>query len=327
MRIFYQRLFLLVALVAAISGGVLFWTVDANTLQHLGHFRPVSLLAVALLLAGGLYFDAVRLVRLTTVAGTTIRLAEALQVVFGNYFLAMVTPGAAGGALAQVLFLRRAGVPTGRATVLVLVRTLLSILVLFLCAPLVFWQDGAVVPGLSREMLIAASLGLAVMLLGTLGLFRTSLPDGLVVLAARRLPAARRRRLVVLYRDVRGAVRMLSAAPRSMAVVFLESGASLFLLYAMVPAILWGLGGGDDFWRIMGRMVLLNIVLYVAPTPGGAGIAEGGFVLLLQQQAAPGTVGVAALAWRLAAEYIPFLLGLWASLQTFGRDFLRKLHG
>ena len=322
----YRRIGLLLFLVAAISAFVLYWTVDANTLQSLGQFRPASLLLVAALSVGGLYFDAARLVRLTAIAGgRTVTLREAYQVVFGNYFLAMLTPGAAGGAFAQVLFLRRAGVPTGKATILVLVRTLLSILVLFLFAPLVFWFDGDVLPGLSQGVLLAGSLVILLSMLALPVFFRTSLPDALVLLLVRRLRRARRRRLVNLYKDVRNAVQLLSAAPGQMLLVLLQSAASLFLLYALVPALLWGLGGSGDFLTIMGRIVLLNILLYVAPTPGGAGIAEGGFVLLLQSLAAPGTVGVAALAWRVAAEYIPFGLGAIAVVQTFGRDFMRKI--
>ena len=326
MRTMYRRVGLLLFLVAAISAFVLYWTVDANTLQSLGQFRPASLLLVAALSVGGLYFDAARLVRLTAIAGgRTVTLREAYQVVFGNYFLAMLTPGAAGGAFAQVLFLRRAGVPTGKATILVLVRTLLSILVLFLFAPLVFWFDGDVLPGLSQGVLLAGSLVILLSMLALPVFFRTSLPDALVLLLVRRLRRARRRRLVNLYKDVRNAVQLLSAAPGQMLLVLLQSAASLFLLYALVPVLLWGLGGSGDFLTIMGRIVLLNILLYVAPTPGGAGIAEGGFVLLLQSLAAPGTVGVAALAWRVAAEYIPFGLGAIAVVQTFGRDFMRKI--
>ena len=326
MRTMYRRVGLLLFLVAAISAFVLYWTVDANTLQSLGQFRPASLLLVAALSVGGLYFDAARLVRLTAIAGgRTVTMREAYQVVFGNYFLAMLTPGAAGGAFAQVLFLRRAGVPTGKATILVLVRTLLSILVLFLFAPLVFLFDGDVLPGLSQGVLLAGSLFLLLSMLAMPVFFRTSLPDMLVLLLVRRLRRARRRRLVNLYKDVRNAVQLLGAAPGQMLLVLLQSAASLFLLYALVPALLWGLGGNGDFLTIMGRMVLLNILLYVAPTPGGAGIAEGGFVLLLQSLAAPGTVGVAALVWRVAAEYIPFGLGAIAVVQTFGRDFMRKI--
>ena len=49
----------------------------------------------------------------------------------------------------------------------------------------------------------------------------------------------------------------------------------------------------DDFDGVlaMGRMIILNILLYFSPTPGGSGIAEGGFILLFNSMLPEGTVG------------------------------------
>jgi hypothetical protein len=74
----------------------------------------------------------------------------------------------------------------------------------------------------------------------------------------------------------------------------------------------------------MGRMIFLNMLLYFTPTPGGSGIAEGGFVLLFSETVPAGTVGIIAVCWRLIAEYIPFLIGLYYTLTVFGRDFLSR---
>jgi uncharacterized membrane protein YbhN (UPF0104 family) len=56
----------------------------------------------------------------------------------------------------------------------------------------------------------------------------------------------------------------------------------------------------------MGRMLLLNLVLYFSPTPGGSGIAEAGFLVLFTKLVPSGTVGILAVLWRFTAEYIPF---------------------
>ena len=58
---------------------------------------------------------------------------------------------------------------------------------------------------------------------------------------------------------------------------------------------------------ILDRMILLNLILYFAPTPGGTGIAEGLFVVLFSTFVPNGTVGIVAVAWRVMAEYLPFL--------------------
>ena len=71
-------------------------------------------------------------------------------------------------------------------------------------------------------------------------------------------------------------------------------------------------------------MIFLNMLLYFTPTPGGSGIAEGGFVLLFSETVPQGTVGIVAVCWRLIAEYIPFLIGFYYTVKVFGGTFLRK---
>ena len=53
-------------------------------------------------------------------------------------------------------------------------------------------------------------------------------------------------------------------------------------------------------------------------------MAEGGFVVLFGELLPAGTVGVLAVAWRILAEYLPFSLGFYFTIQVFGRDFLAK---
>ncbi len=322
---FYKRLMLLLLLVGGISGAVIYFTVDIHTLRHLNAFQPWSLIIALLFLAIGLYFDGTRLMHLVNISGEKITLLEAVQVVFGNYFLALLTPGAAGGAFAQVIFLRRAGVPTGKASVLVVVRTILSILFLLVCMPVVFYYDPGLMPWISERVLTTVSAAIVISIIGAIWLFRTSLPNYLLVVTTKRMRHSHRRRIFAIYRDVRGAVFMLSSAPLSIIRVFIESAVSLLALYSVVPILFMGMGVTIDLARVMGRMIFLNIFLYFAPTPGGSGIAEGGFVLLFNQFLPSGTVGIAAVAWRIIAEYLPFAFGLYFTVKVFGQDFFVKI--
>lgn len=153
MKRFYKRLICLVALVLTISGAVIYFTVDINTLTNLTLFQPWSLALAVAFVALGLVLDGSRLMHLVHISRENITLSQAVQVVFGNYFLALLTPGATGGAVAQLMFLRKAGVPTGKATVLVFVRTVVSIIFLILCLPLIFWHDAHILPGVSNDRL------------------------------------------------------------------------------------------------------------------------------------------------------------------------------
>ena len=117
----YKRFIVLILLVVVISGVVIYTTVDINTLKNLNRFQPWSIGLAVLAVGLGMFFDGSRLMHMVKISNEKISLYQAVQVVFGNYFLALLTPGATGGAVAQLMFLRHAGVPTGKATVLVIV--------------------------------------------------------------------------------------------------------------------------------------------------------------------------------------------------------------
>jgi uncharacterized protein (TIRG00374 family) len=325
MNKFYKRFAFLILLVLGISGIVIYTTVDINTLHNLDQFQPWSIALAVLAVSLGLFFDGSRLMHMVKISNEKITLYQAVQVVFGNYFLALLTPGATGGAVAQLMFLRHAGVPTGKATVLVIVRTLLSILFLVLCMPFIFMHDAGILPGVSNQTLMAVTLTAFVVIIGIVFGARRGYLDYVVVRFTKHMKNERRRKVFAFYRDTKCAISLLAKSPKQMLVVFAESGLNLLCIYAIVPCLLLGLGVTDaDWYTVMGRMIFLNMLLYFTPTPGGSGIAEGGFVLLFSGTVPAGTVGIMAVCWRLIAEYIPFLIGLYYTLTVFGRDFLSR---
>lgn len=324
MNSFYRRLILLVALVVLISGAVIYFTVDIYTLKSFNAFQPWSILLALAALSLGMYFDGTRLSKLVNIAGVNISLYTALEVIFGNYFLALLTPGAAGGAVAQVMFLRRAGIPVGKATVIVLTRTLMSIMFLIVCMPIIFYIDPALIPWMSPTTLIGATIATVLVSVAGIWFLKTKFAVYFVLKTIRKFKINRRRRIFSIFNDVRSAVALLSTAPSAVFWVFVQSGFSLLALYAIVPILFLGLGAAVDWPIVMARMILLNLILYFAPTPGGSGVAEGGFVLLFGELLPPGTVGILAVTWRILAEYLPFGLGFYFTLQAFGRDFLAK---
>ena len=318
MEISRRRIVLFAALVVAVSAIVLYFTVDVETFRRLADFHPASLLGVILLIAAGMYFDALRLQRLSSVAGRHVRLGAAMRVVFGNYFMALLTPGASGGAVIQVLFLKKAGVPTGSATVVVLVRTILSIFFLILCLPLVFYFDPLILPWFDREAIVRGAILLAGLVIAGMAELRTRISDRIAVVVLKRFPVRWRFRLMKIYRDMRGALGMIAVSPKAVGLAFLDSGISLLFLYAIVPMLFAGLGAQMDWLQVMGRMIFLNLLLYFAPTPGGAGVAEGLFISSFRPFLPLGTVGVAAVAWRIFAEYLPACIGGYFTLKVFG---------
>lgn len=262
-----------------------------------------------------MYFDSTRLVTLAKMAGKEISLFQSLQVILSNYFLAMLTPGATGGPVAQVLFLRKLGVPTGQATVLVFVRTILSILFLIICLPVVFYLDVILIPWLQPKFVSILVVALMGIMIGSAWGMRTKMMARTVLWIVKRTSNPLRRRIWRLYCDILDSLGLLLSSSRGMARVFIDTGLSLLSLYAIVPALFLGLGITVDWPIIMGRMIILNLLLYFAPTPGGTGIAEGGFVYLFGNFVPAGTVGLLAVVWRILAEYLPFAAGMYFTLK------------
>ena len=325
MKVFFKRFVIPLLLVFIISGAVIYSTVDIHTLTNLTAFQPWSIVLALFCVSLGLTLDGTRLMRLVKISGEHITLGQAVQVVFGNYFLALLTPGATGGAVAQLMFLRHAGVPAGKATVLVIVRTLVSILFLICCMPLIFLHDAGILPGVDNHTLMLISVTAFVVIVLIVLAFRANALDYIVLRLTKRMRAKRGKKLLAFYRDLKTGVHLLASSPKSMVRIFFESGLSLMFIYAIVPCLLLGLGVTEaDWYTVMGRMIFLNMLLYFTPTPGGSGVAEGGFVLLFADSVPAGTVGVLAVCWRLIAEYIPFFIGFYYTIKVFGKNFLHR---
>ena len=321
----YARILLLTMFVLLISGAVIYFTVDINTLTNLHVFQPWSVGLAILAISVGLVLDGTRLMHMVRISGEKITLKQSVQVVFGNYFLAMLGPGAAAGAIAQVMFLKKAGVPGGKAAVLAMVRTIVSILFLACCMPFIFLNDEGILPGVSNNFMVCVGSALLVMLALLVYGIRYNLCDYMAVRISKRIAShSMRRKFLKVYSDSKCGIQMLARSPHSMVRVFFESGLSLIFIYMVVPCLMLGLGAEVDWLTVMGRMMFLNILLYFSPTPGGSGIAEGGFVLLFSESVPAGTVGILAVAWRFIAEYLPFFVGLYFSITVLGKDILNQ---
>ena len=153
-----KRLTILFAFVVMISVAVIYFTFDIRALEYLTLFEPKCVLLALGCLAVGLFFDGLRLITLADVTGAKLTLKQVVNVVLSNYFLALVTPGASGGAIAQIMFMRKAGVPVAKATVVVLVRTVMSIFFLILLVPVVLHNDSGIGEWMPPSVIMAVSL-------------------------------------------------------------------------------------------------------------------------------------------------------------------------
>jgi uncharacterized protein (TIRG00374 family) len=318
----YKRIALVVIFVLAISAAVIYFTFDIRALDYLTMFSSWSVLCALGALAIGLFFDGTRLLTLARITGENLPLPDVVKVVLSNYFLAVLTPGATGGAIAQVMFMRRAGVSVARSTVIILVRTIMSIFFLIVMLPIFMKQDEAITSWVPMPVIMTVSVVFIAIPVAAVALMRTNYPKRIIYYFSRYFRHERRRQAFRLYYDFRQAVYIMGKQPVMVLRAFIESGVSLTFIYLTVPAYFLGLQFPFDLVQVMGRMYLLNLVLYFSPTPGGSGIAEAGFVALFNHLVPSGTVGILAVLWRFTAEYLPFILGAFITLRAFGSNVL-----
>ena len=318
----YKRIALVVIFVLSISAAVIYFTFDIRALDYLTMFSSWSVLCALGALAIGLFFDGTRLLTLARITGEDLPLPDVVKVVLSNYFLAVLTPGATGGAIAQVMFMRRAGVSVARSTVIILVRTIMSIFFLIVMLPIFMKQDEAITSWVPMPVIMTVSLIFIAIPVAAVALMRTNYPKRIIYYFSRYFRHERRRQAFRLYYDFRQAVYIMGKQPVMVLRAFIESGVSLTFIYMTVPAYFLGLQFPFDLVQVMGRMYLLNLVLYFSPTPGGSGIAEAGFVALFNHLVPSGTVGILAVLWRFTAEYLPFVLGAFITLRAFGSNVL-----
>lgn len=312
---------LIVLLVSAVT---IYFTIDLKALASLDHFKLSSLILAALALIVGLFFDGRRLQRLVKMIGYDLSLQAVLRVIFSNYFMALLTPGASGGAVAQVLILKSYGIPLMEATPIVLVRTIFSILFLIVMLPLVVWQTDVTIPYISQGMLLTLSFLAVFSLLLVMYLLQTKFVRSLIYQLGNRLHKTSPKSLLIKLDRLNEGFGLLYKHPRDSFLVFIESGLSLLALYCIGPALMFAFTGDLPLLTLLGYMIVLNLILYFAPTPGGTGVAEGLFIVLFGAFVPTGTIGLIAVAWRLVAEYIPFLIGMYAVLTLYGAQFIAK---
>lgn len=306
------RIFILLGIITLISAVTIYWTIDINTLVLLREFNATSLLLATVALILGMYFDVRRLTRLLGIKGYTFGYMASLRVILSNYFLALLTPGASGGAVAQVLMLKNYGVSVLEAVPIVLIRTIFSIFFLCVMLPIIFFFEPFEIPYVSNGFMLYSSILLIVAVFAGIAALKTVYFKSLIFIILKYIKPNWTKTILTKLNELNEGLAILYKHPRQSLLVFIESGLSLIFLYAIAPALMYAFTQDVAVVEILSRMIILNLILYFAPTPGGIGVAEALFIYLLAPFAPAGVIGIVAIAWRFFAEYFPFFMGMYS---------------
>jgi glycosyltransferase 2 family protein len=319
----YAGLTLVFVVLSLCSIGVVNHLVAAGPLRiPPGLLSTAFLTQLAMLLLAYFFMDGLRLYCVVRALGYRVGLVCMARLVFINIFVSNITPLATGGGLAQIVYLRGQGVPVGAATAATSIRTVLAALVLFAAAPAILWSNPEFYQAcLNRLVLTTVTVvsGLYLVLSWVLAFrldwAKRAIFSGLALLGAVHLLGAAR-----VGRLRRKALREVTNFSRAIHLFVhgnpvwscLAVGATLLfliLLFSFSIVIIQGLGYAISSWTILAVQAVVTFFTYFAPTPGGTGVAEGGYGLLFAQLIRIQDLLVLTVLWRFCTIYCGMVFG------------------
>ena len=339
-------------LFSALTGGVFWWLFARVPGGHAGpaltDLRWGYFLLLLLVLPVESLTSAARIWLICRVLHPGVSFWTCLQSEFANVAVAMLTPSQSGGGPGQIYMLNRGGgvsVGTGlTATLLSFMGTMVGLLLLGLYSLLVagagasgplflapVWTLtviaaalllGATWPDLCRVVLAALSRGVWRALRRP-----ETVADWWPPHAVRVGPAVDRMDpttagLVDLLYTYREDVRRFLRHGKACFVAVCLLSVSFLLARALMPylcARFLGVAGGT-FREIVEAQMALIFLVFFAPTPGGAGIAEGASLSIMGDIVPPGTAPLYNLLWRFSTAYLPAMAGLLCLGRALARD-------
>jgi len=289
---------------------------------HLLSVRVIGSLVVLL----ALYYlaDGLRLYSVIKAMGFHIEFPYILKLVFVNIFVSNVTPLATGGGVVQVYFMKQKGMSIGEATAATSIRTILAALMLFILTPIIIWVEPNLFRIFYHKNLLYGITGFSCVYLAVFWiiLFRIRvikrwLFRGLYLLNILKILSRRRFRSLFLRlsheldflsdgfkRYFRGGLGWAA-----LSVVF--TALFLLLLFSFSVVLVRALGYQVPVLTVLAFQVVVTFFMYFAPTPGAAGIAEGGYGLLFSQLVQKQDITLLTLSWRFLTIYIGVVIGIF----------------
>lgn len=276
-----------------------------------------------LLLLCGLMFmgDALRLTVLSAAIGHRLPLFSSLRTILVGMFFGAITPLQSGMMLVETYLMYKAGVPLGRAVSIDVIKHIQTMGMLAVCGVLLLvFDSGLSTPRLVRYMYYYVVFFFVVLM--ALFLIAYLFPRQTLGLVDRIMGRLQRHGVVQNPAT--------SAAVRGMAEDCLQAmhqylhhrrGRLGFLFslvitlgflavqFLMAPVVFQGLGVPVSWLSAVQAQIILIPALYFSPTPGGSGVAEGGFALLFATLIPEHLIGVSVILWRFFSSFLGVVIG------------------
>ncbi|MBN2625313.1 MAG: flippase-like domain-containing protein [Spirochaetales bacterium] len=296
-------------------------------------FAPARLALLGGLIILLYLFDGLRLYFVFLTIGTTVPFGLMLKLVFINIFASGVTPLATGGGFAQIYFLSKNKVPLGIATAASTMRTLIASVMIFGAVPVILVLEKGlktVIPlkhGFLFSLLLILFYGALLWLLIRKKENLKKLAVGFINLL-HRFHLIREDKAESMKENTDREIDLFSenlsrfwTGKKFFLFLSLCTALVYLLILFLVPFVLLRfMGEPVHLITVLSIQVLITFLIYFTPTPGGSGVAEGGFALIFSHFLTAAYVPPLTFYWRFITSYLGMLIGLI----VFYREVWRK---
>lgn len=343
-----------VALSVSIIVFILFFTIDAKTIQYLSQvsLRPEFFLffgAAALLNVVSWVIWGARLKILSKAIDQNVKVSlwESTKIVIANQFLAGITPSMAGGEPVRIYLLKKEGMTLGGATAAVLGERLIDVIFILICIPFAFFifKDKIDVQLISYGLTIGIAVFLSGLVLFAYALKNPEKIKAFLLFLNRKLARFSKKKKGSTFID--HISNEVDNFHQSM-IFYLTGGGRAFFIASVLTILMWSVGflipsmlllalGLPPFWvESFAAQALLLIIIMLPTTPGSSGVTElgmAGLYSVLLGASNQYLLGVLVLLFRFITYHMNVICGavfqyrIFKSITSFSLETLDKKEG
>jgi uncharacterized protein (TIRG00374 family) len=333
-----RRLILLFTLITiCVIVTIAFLTAGAKTWHALRVMRIRYMLLACGLGAMYISLDGMILKILSKSVGTKIGFFYSLETICFYHFLSAITPTITGGEPLMIYMLTRKKMPLGKATSVILIRGILILSIIVIAAPIIIYCHGVSLNNIILKNLFHI-IAIFLFLLICFFIYTLFNPlKGEEIIHRICLKAGRFKFLghwsEKLEKKLEGWIGdfincmkdFFKYKKKILCVAILLTVISASANYLIAYFILESLNYHLQVLQILMIQVVLYFLLYFTPTPGGTGVAEGGFYVMFSASVPRHLLGIFVILWRFFTIYLWVILGGILITKTIGLDILDKL--
>lgn len=328
---------------------ILFFTVDAETLDQLAHTNIKYEFFVAAILLNILYWILwglrQKILANAIDENVNVSLWESTKIVIANLFLAGITPSMAGGEPVRIYLLKKDGMSFGGATAAVIGERIIDAFFLIALVPLgiFIFKDKPGLEKLSFALMIGVIVFIIFIILFLYTIARPKIAKSFLSYIGKKLSRLLKKKdsevrfIGWINHEVDNfSDSMKCFVGRKKRALFYASVVTILFWstgFMIASMLLLGLGLPPFYIESFAAQGLLLIIIMLPLTPGSSGIAELGILalygVLLKDIASPALLGVFTILYRFITYHMNVIAGaifqyrIFKSITSFSMDMVK----